>query len=166
MGVAGRLSGTVSNFRAEQGPSLETPSRARASSCQEVGTTWFFSSCGRILELRRGFQASSCVGPGKSNHPEVTFSYHMNTCLKRTTMSKALEKCSRSSTFWVTGSINLCASNSQRASVGPKGVTSSLDGPITSWEIDGETAETVRVYFFLAAKSLQMVAAAMKLKDT
>ena len=38
---AGRLSGTVSPFRAEQGTSLETPSRARASSCQEVGTTWF-----------------------------------------------------------------------------------------------------------------------------
>ena len=33
------------------GLSLETPSRARASSCQEVGTTWFFSSCGGILEL-------------------------------------------------------------------------------------------------------------------
>ena len=63
----------------------------------------------------------------QSNDPEVTFSYHTNTCLKRTTMSKVLEKCSRSSTFWVTGSINLCASNSQRASVGPKGVTSSLE---------------------------------------
>ena len=34
MGVAGRLSGTVSPLRAEQGTSLETPSRARASSCQ------------------------------------------------------------------------------------------------------------------------------------
>ena len=41
-------------FRAEQRTSLETPSRARASSCQEVGTTWFVSSCGGILELRRG----------------------------------------------------------------------------------------------------------------
>ena len=38
-----------------KGTSLETPSRARASSCQEVGTTWFFSSCGGILELRRGW---------------------------------------------------------------------------------------------------------------
>ena len=36
-------------------------------------------------------------------------------------------------------------------------------GPITSWEIDGETVETV---FFGAPKSLQMVIAAMKLKDT
>ena len=36
LGVAGRLSGTVSPFRAEQGTSLETPSRARASSCQAV----------------------------------------------------------------------------------------------------------------------------------
>ena len=40
-------------------------------------------------------------------------------------------------------------------------------GPITSWQIDGETMETVRdfFFFFLAPKSLQMVTAAMKLKD-
>ena len=38
-------------------------------------------------------------------------------------------------------------------------------GPITSWEIDGETMETVRD-FSGAPKSLQMVTAAMKLKDT
>ena len=37
-------------------------------------------------------------------------------------------------------------------------------GPITSWQIDGETMETVR--FSWAPKSLQMVTAAMKLKDT
>ena len=37
-------------------------------------------------------------------------------------------------------------------------------GPITSWEIDGETVETV-ADFFGAPKSLQMVTAAMKLKD-
>ena len=37
--------------------------------------------------------------------------------------------------------------------------------PITSWEIDGETVETVSDYFFLAPKSLQMVIEAMKLKD-
>ena len=38
-------------------------------------------------------------------------------------------------------------------------------GPITSWEIDGETVETVtRLYFWGAPKSLQMVIAAMKLK--
>ena len=39
-------------------------------------------------------------------------------------------------------------------------------GPITSWQIDGETMETVRDFIFLGAKSLQMVTAAMKLKDT
>ena len=40
-------------------------------------------------------------------------------------------------------------------------------GPITSWEIDGETVETVSDFLFLGApKSLQMVTAAMKLKDT
>ena len=38
-------------------------------------------------------------------------------------------------------------------------------GPITSWEIDGETVETVAAFFFGAPKSLQMVIAAMKLKD-
>ena len=38
-------------------------------------------------------------------------------------------------------------------------------GPITSWEIDGETAETVSDFIFLGSKSLQMVTAAMKLKD-
>ena len=38
-------------------------------------------------------------------------------------------------------------------------------GPITSWEIDGETLETVPDFIFGAPKSLQMVTAAMKLKD-
>ena len=37
--------------------------------------------------------------------------------------------------------------------------------PITSWQIDGETVETVADLFFWAPKSLQMVTAAMKLKD-
>ena len=39
-------------------------------------------------------------------------------------------------------------------------------GPITSWEIDGETVETVSDYFWGAPKPLQMVTAALKLKDT
>ena len=39
-------------------------------------------------------------------------------------------------------------------------------GPITSWQIDGETLETVRDFILGAPKSLQMVPAAMKLKDT
>ena len=40
-------------------------------------------------------------------------------------------------------------------------------GPITSWEIDGETVETVYfILFWGAPKSLQMVTAAVKLKDT
>ena len=38
-------------------------------------------------------------------------------------------------------------------------------GPITSWEIDGETVETVPDFIFWAPESLQMVIAAMKLKD-
>ena len=38
-------------------------------------------------------------------------------------------------------------------------------GPITSWEIDGETLETVSDFTFWAPKSLQIVTAAMKLKD-
>ena len=38
-------------------------------------------------------------------------------------------------------------------------------GPVTSWQIDGETVETASDLFFWAPKSLQMVTAAMKLKD-
>ena len=38
-------------------------------------------------------------------------------------------------------------------------------GPVTSWQIDGETVETVRDFIWGAPKSLQMVIAAMKLKD-
>ena len=38
-------------------------------------------------------------------------------------------------------------------------------GPITSWEIDGETVETMIDFIFWAPKLLQMVTAAMKLKD-
>jgi len=38
-------------------------------------------------------------------------------------------------------------------------------GPITLWEIDGETVETVSDFIFWAPKSLQMVTATMKLKD-
>ena len=39
-------------------------------------------------------------------------------------------------------------------------------GPITSWQIDGETVETEADFIFWAPKSLQMVTVAMKLKDT
>ena len=38
--------------------------------------------------------------------------------------------------------------------------------PITSWQIDGETMETVTNFIFWGSKSLQMVTSAMKLKDT
>ena len=39
-------------------------------------------------------------------------------------------------------------------------------GPITSWQIDGETMETVTDFIFMGFKMVQMVIAAMKLKDT
>ena len=39
-------------------------------------------------------------------------------------------------------------------------------GPITSWEIDGETGETVSEFIFWAPRSLRMMTVAMKLKDT
>ena len=39
-------------------------------------------------------------------------------------------------------------------------------GPITSWQIDGETVETIIDFIFWAPKSPQIVTAAMKLKDT
>ena len=38
-------------------------------------------------------------------------------------------------------------------------------GPITSWQTDTETMETVKTFFYWAPKSLQIVTAAMKLKD-
>ena len=41
-----------------------------------------------------------------------------------------------------------------------------VSGPVTSWEIDGETVKRSQTLFFGAPKSLQMVTAAMKLKDT
>ena len=44
--------------------------------------------------------------------------------------------------------------------------THMASGPITSWQIDGEMVETVSDFVFWAPKSLQMVIAAMKLKDT
>ena len=44
-------------------------------------------------------------------------------------------------------------------------IKSMASGPITSWEIDGETVETVSDYFLGAPKSLQIVTAAMHLKD-
>ena len=40
-----------------------------------------------------------------------------------------------------------------------------VSGPITSWQIDGKTVETMADFFFSAPISLQMVIAAMKLKD-
>ena len=66
--VAGRLSGTVSHFRAEQGTSLETPWRARASSCQEVGTTFSrvaaaFSRYDGDLSLPLGLALGSPIFP-------------------------------------------------------------------------------------------------------
>ena len=44
-------------------------------------------------------------------------------------------------------------------------ITIMASGPITSWQIDGEIVETVADFIFRAPKSLQMVIAAMKLKD-
>ena len=61
------MSSTISNFKRERGISLETLQRETASSHDEGGTLWFFSSCGRILKLRWGTQGASRVGPGKSN---------------------------------------------------------------------------------------------------
>ena len=72
LGVAGRLSGTVSPFRVEQGTSLETPSRARDSSSEEVGTTW----CS--LELRRDSRVTTGNSGFLFNWPrEVQFSFEL-----------------------------------------------------------------------------------------
>ena len=66
MGVAGKLSGTVSPFRAEQGTSLETPSRARASSCQEVA-----GKVGNPFQTKHGSRPSSRNQEGRSGSDEV-----------------------------------------------------------------------------------------------
>ena len=44
-------------------------------------------------------------------------------------------------------------------------IVTMASGPATSWQIDGETVETVTDFIFWVPKSLQMVTAAMKLKD-
>ena len=65
LGVAGRLSGTVSPFGAEQGTSLETPSRARASSCQAVAAGRPKSLALRLpfaLTCRSGQRAAPLLG--------------------------------------------------------------------------------------------------------
>ena len=54
-------------FQEGSGVSLEMLQRERASSRDDGGTSWFFSSCGRILELRLGTQGVSPVAPAKSN---------------------------------------------------------------------------------------------------
>ena len=60
----------------------------------------------------------------------------------------------------------------QEATVGTTGLKLNIQktkimasGPVTSWQIDGETVETVADFFGGTPKSLQMVTAAMKLKD-
>ena len=54
---------------------------------------------------------------------------------------------------------NICKSNIQKTKI-------MASSPITSWQIDGETMETVADFIFGAPESLQMGTAAMKLKDT
>ena len=61
------MSRTVLNFKSEHGISLETLQRVRASARDDGGTSWFFSSCGGILDLRRGTQGASHVAPRKSS---------------------------------------------------------------------------------------------------
>ena len=54
-------------FQTERGISLEMLPQERASSFNDRGTSWFFSSFGGILDLRLGTQEASRVAPGKSN---------------------------------------------------------------------------------------------------
>ena len=56
--------------------------------------------------------------------------------------------------------------NIQKTKIIKKKTKIMASGPITSWQIDGETMETVTDFIFLGPKSLQMVTAAMILKDT
>ena len=63
--MASRVSSTVSNFKRERVISLETLQQEKATSSDDGGTSWFFSSFGGILELGRGTQGAFCVAPGK-----------------------------------------------------------------------------------------------------
>ena len=56
--------------------------------------------------------------------------------------------------------------NIQKTKIIKKKTKIMASGPITSWQIDRETMETVTDFIFLGPKSLQMVTAAMILKDT
>ena len=58
------MSSTVSYFKRELGISLDTLHQERAPSHDDGGTSWFFSSCGGILELQRGTLHASRGGPG------------------------------------------------------------------------------------------------------
>ena len=57
---------------------------------------------------------------------------------------------------------------SEKAGLKPNSQNTKImaSGPITSWQIDEETIKTVRDFIFLGSKSLQMMTAAMTLKDT
>ena len=61
------MSRTVSNFKRECGISLNMLQWERASSGDDGGTSWVFSSCGGILELRLVTQGACRVYPVKSN---------------------------------------------------------------------------------------------------
>ena len=65
--VASRVSSTVSNFKRELGNSLQTLQLERASSRNDWGSSWFFSSFGGILELQQGTPGASRVAPGMSS---------------------------------------------------------------------------------------------------
>ena len=62
--------------------------------------------------------------------------------------------------------LNLKARNNIKLKLNIQKIKIMASGPITSWQIDGETMETVTDFIFLSPKSLQMMTAAMKLKDT
>ena len=61
------MSGIISNFKKERGIYLETLQWERASSRDDGATSWFFSSCGGILEFRRGAQRTTRGALGKSS---------------------------------------------------------------------------------------------------
>ena len=63
------MSSTVSTFKGERGIALEMLHWKKASSRDDRGTSWFFSSCSGILELRQGTEGASHVASGKSNLP-------------------------------------------------------------------------------------------------
>ena len=107
--------------------------------------------------------------PASGNTPTGIAGYQTSTHFTYTIYLKKQFHINTDSAYSRPGGTVLVPSSSVSEKVGLKLIIQKTkimaSGPITSWQIDGETVETVRDFILGAPKSLQMVTAAMKLKD-